>query len=78
MIKRQNSESLDSLNLYFQRLKKIKILTATEEWAVEHAARNLPSVKLLRAHYLNIRDLLSYDYLVIPQVALTVIEEMLG
>lgn len=31
MIKRKNSESLDSLNLYFQRLKKIKILTAAEE-----------------------------------------------
>ena len=53
------------------------ILTVTEDWAVEHAARNLPSVKLLRAHYLNVRDLLSYDYLVIPQGALTVIEEIL-
>ncbi len=31
MIKRKNSESLDSLNLYFQRLKKIQILTAAEE-----------------------------------------------
>jgi RNA polymerase sigma factor (sigma-70 family) len=31
MKKRKNSESLDSLNLYFQRIKKIKILSAEEE-----------------------------------------------
>jgi len=31
MKKRKSSESLDSLNLYFQRIKKIKILTAEEE-----------------------------------------------
>jgi len=34
MKKRKNSESLDSLNLYFQRIKKIKILTAEEEKAL--------------------------------------------
>jgi RNA polymerase primary sigma factor len=31
MKKRKSSESLDSLNLYFQRIKKIKILSADEE-----------------------------------------------
>jgi RNA polymerase primary sigma factor len=31
MNKRKSSESLDSLNLYFQRIKKIKILTPEEE-----------------------------------------------
>jgi len=31
MKKRKSSESLDSLNLYFQRIKKIKILSAEEE-----------------------------------------------
>lgn len=40
MIKRKNSESLDSLNLYFQRIKKIKILTATEEKALIVKAKN--------------------------------------
>ena len=45
---------------------------------VERSANNLPDVKLLRAHYLNIRDLLTYDYVVIPQDALAVIEEILG
>jgi large subunit ribosomal protein L4 len=45
---------------------------------VELSARNLPNVKTLRASYLNIRDLLGYDYLVLPQESLTVIEQILG
>ena len=45
---------------------------------VERSANNLADVKLLRASYLNIRDLLNYDYLVIPQDALTVLEGILG
>jgi hypothetical protein len=32
----------------------------------------------LRASYLNIRDLMTYDYLVIPQDALAVLEGILG
>jgi RNA polymerase primary sigma factor len=40
MIKRKNSESLDSLNLYFQRLKKIKPLTAAEERELITKAKN--------------------------------------
>jgi large subunit ribosomal protein L4 len=45
---------------------------------VELSARNLPNVKTLRASYLNIRDLLGYDYLVLPQESLAVIEQILG
>jgi RNA polymerase primary sigma factor len=40
MIKRKNNESLDSLNLYFQRLKKIKILSAAEEKELIAKAKN--------------------------------------
>jgi len=54
------------------------ILMAGEDWAVERSVSNLPDVKILRAHYLNIHDLLNYDYLVIPQAALRVIEEIWG
>jgi len=54
------------------------IVMPGEDWAVERSASNLPDVKLLRAHYLNVRDLLVYDYLVIPQAALALIEEILG
>jgi large subunit ribosomal protein L4 len=45
---------------------------------VERSARNLPDVKTLRASYLNIRDLLGYDYLLLPQGSLEVIEDILG
>jgi large subunit ribosomal protein L4 len=45
---------------------------------VERSANNLPDVKTLRAHYLNIRDLLKYDYVIISTDALTVVEEILG
>jgi large subunit ribosomal protein L4 len=45
---------------------------------VERSVRNLPNVKTLRASYLNIRDLLGYDYLLIPQKSLGVIEQILG
>jgi large subunit ribosomal protein L4 len=56
----------------------VLILTAAEDPAVARSANNLPYVKLLRAHYVNVRDLLTYDYLVIPQSALTVIEDILS
>jgi large subunit ribosomal protein L4 len=45
---------------------------------VERSARNLVDVKTLRASYLNIRDLLGHDYLLIPQESLGVIEGILG
>jgi len=54
------------------------ILMPGANQAVERSARNLPDVKLLRANYVNVRDLLTYDYVVIPQAALAVIEEILG
>ena len=54
------------------------ILMPESDLAVEKSANNLPDVKLLRAHYLNVRDLLSHDYVVIPQAALAVIEEIWG
>lgn len=45
---------------------------------VERSAHNLANVKTLRASYLNIRDLLGYDYLLIPRGSLEVIESILG
>ncbi len=45
---------------------------------VELSASNLPDVKTLHAHYLNVRDLLKYDYVVMPTGARAVVEEILG
>ena len=54
------------------------ILLPGENVNVEKSVNNLPNVKTLRANYLNIRDLLSYDYLLMPLGALEVIEIILG
>ena len=54
------------------------ILLPERNLNVEKSANNLPNVKTLRAHYLNVRDLLGYDYLLMPLGALEVIEIILG
>lgn len=46
--------------------------------AVEKSVNNLPNAKTLRAQYLNIRDLLGYDYVIIPLASLEVIGGILG
>lgn len=45
---------------------------------VEKSTRNLSDVKALHANYLNIRDLLGYDKIVMPLAALDVIASFLG
>jgi large subunit ribosomal protein L4 len=45
---------------------------------VQRSASNLPNVKTLLANYLNVRDLLSYDTVVMPKAAIEVIESYLG
>lgn len=45
---------------------------------VEKSARNLPEVKTLRANYLNVRDLLGHNYIIMTKEAVSVIEGFLG
>lgn len=45
---------------------------------VHQSIRNLPRTKILMANYLNVRDLLGYDKVLIPVAALDVIESYLG
>ncbi len=53
------------------------VLPATDA-TVELSTRNLPNVKTLHAGYLNVRDLLGYETLVLTQQALPVIASFLG
>lgn len=46
--------------------------------AVEKSVNNMSSAKTLRANYLNIRDLLGYDRVIMPLGALDVIQSYLG
>ncbi|MFV9506527.1 MAG: 50S ribosomal protein L4 [Oscillochloridaceae bacterium umkhey_bin13] len=45
---------------------------------VQRSANNLPNVKTILASYLNVRDLLHHDHIVLPQAAIGVIESILG
>jgi len=45
---------------------------------VQRAGRNLPVFKMLLANYLNIRDLLSYDKLILQVDSIKAIESVLG
>ena len=65
---------LDALQLD----SSVLILMPQQDTAVERSAKNLPDVKTLRANYLNIRDILGYDYLLLPKSALEVVESFLG
>ena len=54
------------------------VLLPEKNEAVEKSARNISNVKTLRASYLNIRDLLGYDTVLIPLDSLDVILTILG
>lgn len=45
---------------------------------IHKAANNIPDIKLLNANYMNIRDLIGFEKVVIPLAALEVIESYLG
>lgn len=53
------------------------VLLSGQNVNVELSARNLVQVKALRAHYLNIRDLMGHDKLVMPLSALDVLKSFL-
>jgi large subunit ribosomal protein L4 len=56
----------------------VLLLLAERNETVEKSVRNLPHVKVLNANYLNIRDLLSHDKILIPMDSLQIIERILG
>jgi large subunit ribosomal protein L4 len=58
--------------------QRVLILLPEYNGPVEKSVRNLPQVKTLRASYLNVRDLLGYDQVLVPVGALQVIESILG
>jgi large subunit ribosomal protein L4 len=58
--------------------RSVLLLMADRDENVELSARNLPDVKTLRAMYLNIRDLLGFEKIVMPLAALEVIDDFLG
>ncbi len=45
---------------------------------VERSTRNIPDAKIVLANYLNVRDLLGYDKIILPLNSLEVIQSILG
>ena len=54
------------------------LLLAEHDENVEKSVRNLVDIKALHANYLNIRDLLSYEKVVMPLAALELLNGFLG
>lgn len=57
---------------------KTLVLLPERNETVELSVRNIPTALLLRTHYLNIRDLLNADSVVMSLASLEVIESILG
>lgn len=68
-------EVLESFNP--DKRKTLIVLPERDEFVLR-SANNLPYVKTLNAMYLNVRDLLQYDHIVMPQAALDRITRWLG
>lgn len=56
----------------------VLVLLPEADAAVERSARNLADVKTLRVNCLNVRDLLRYEYVLVPRDAVAAIEDWLG
>jgi large subunit ribosomal protein L4 len=56
----------------------VVVLLSERNENVEKSARNLHDVRTLRAGYLNVRDLLGYDYLIMLKDTISVIEGFLA
>jgi large subunit ribosomal protein L4 len=54
------------------------ILLGEANPTIQKSAANIPDVKTLRAQYLNVRDLLGYDFLIMPLGAVKAIESYLS
>lgn len=69
---------MEALNALSGGEGKTLVLLSGNNHAVEKSVRNLRAARTLNARYLNIRDLLKYDTLVVPLRALDVIKSYLG
>ncbi len=59
------------------QVKSALIVVPQSDERVERSARNLPTVKVLRAEGLNVHDLLRYEHLILTAESLRLLEERL-
>jgi large subunit ribosomal protein L4 len=91
LVRDQQLVFVDKLSLDAPKTKQMKailealagdvrtlVLVAETNENVQRSVNNLPNAKTLRASYLNIRDLLRYDKVIVPLDALDVIKSIWG
>jgi len=74
----KTSTMVETLALLVGEGSTALVLLAAKNENVEKSLRNMSHAKYLRANYLNIRDLLGYDKVILPLGALEVIQSYLG
>lgn len=77
-LERPRTKDMVALLEAHQLSGKTLIVLDSKNEAIQRSANNLPEVKTLLAHYLNVVDLLNYDNVLMPRAALEVIEGYLG
>ncbi len=60
------------------QIKNALIVIPQSDEKLERSAKNLPTVKVLRAEGLNVYDLLRYEYLILTEESLRLLEERLA
>ncbi len=75
LTKAKTSQMVEILNNLFKDKITVLVATAGKNEAVVRANKNISSTKTIRADSLNVVDLLSYKYLLIPKEAIKVIKE---
>jgi large subunit ribosomal protein L4 len=78
MLNEPKTSEMVQLLKNLQALGSAVILLPEHNENVEKSARNLENIKILRANYLNVRDLLGHNYVIMPKEAVLVIESFLG
>lgn len=72
------TREMESILTNLQIPSSAVIVLGEANMPIQKSASNIPDVKTLRAQYLNVRDLLGHDFVVLPLGAVKVIEGYLG
>jgi large subunit ribosomal protein L4 len=73
----KTKEAVRILNALAGEQSKLVLVTGSEE-DVKRSVNNLDDAKTLNVRYLNIRDLLQFDRVIVPLAALDVIKQIWG
>ena len=77
-LEKPNTKTMSSVLVNVKAGRKTLVLLPERNDNVERSIRNLDNAMYVRAQYLNVRDLLGYDTIVLPKGALDVIDRLLG